>query len=309
MLIDALRRRLGDPSASSFQLMGEALQRITVEDLRAAVDAHEAAVPPLLREALYAEEAALGAEAHEWLRKYNRSLYGRIAGYWALAERLTFRYPWPIIAILGIVQVIGGMDRARVYGLAGRLASRLGYDKYEKLGDGSEDVLRRTNRGIFADSIPTVLRALRAEQLIAEGKRELADALITGHAAVLWDEESRELCRAIVEGLMTAGEAERFRSLSATTLRHFSREQAIFTHQIGSKSRKRKLPAAKAVPAPVIEGGELRYRSFALPPGFDFRDHDTRVDAFGKAFVTSVTGSLDDYRVAIGWVRDRYSPK
>jgi hypothetical protein len=309
MLIDQLRRRLGDPAASSFALMGEALQRITVEDLRAAVVAHDAAIAPALREALYAEEAALGAEAHGWLAKYNRSLYGRIAGYWALGERLSFRYPWPIIAILGIVQVIGGMDRARVYGLAGRLASRFGYDTYEKLGDGSEDVLRRTNRGIFADSVPTVLRALRAEQLLKENKRELADALITGHAAVLWDEESRELCRALVDGLMITDESDRFRALSATTLRHFSREQAIFTHHIASKSRKRKLPAAKALPAPVIEKGELRYRSFALPPGFDFRDHDTRVEAFGRAFVTSVTGSLDDYRVAVQWVRERYSPK
>lgn len=301
MLIDRLRARLGNPQASSFMLMGEALQLVTMEDLQAAARA----VPP----ALAAEEAALGAEAYEWLRKYNRSLYGRIAGYWALGEKLAFRYPWPIVAILGIVQVLGGMDRARLYGIAGRVASRFGFDEYEKLGDGSEDVLRRTNRGIFADSVPTVLRALRAEALIRAGKRELADALIEGSGAVLWDEESRALCRSIVDGLLLDDEERRFRALSATTLQHFAREQAIFTHHIGSRSKKRKLPPAKEVPAPVIERGKLRYKPFALPKGFDFRDHDARVEAFGRAFVTSVTGALSEYRVATDWVRRRYAPK
>lgn len=300
-LIDQLRKRLGNPQASSFMLMGEALQLVTVEDLTAAARA----VPP----ALAAEEAALGAEAYEWLRKYNRSLYGRIAGYWALGEKLGFRYPWPVVAILGIVQVLGGMDRARLYGIAGRVASRFGFDEYEKLGDGSEDVLRRTNRGIFADSVPTVLRALRAEALIREGKRELADALVEGSGAVLWDEESRALCRRIVDGLLVEDEEQRFRALSATTLQHFSREQAIFTHHIGARSKKRKLPPAKEVPAPVIERGKLRFEPFALPKGFDFRDHDARVEAFGRAFVTSVTGALAEYRVAVEWVRRRYAPK
>ena len=149
MLIDALRLRLGAPGASSYQLMGEDLQVLTVEDLRSALAAHDAAIPDGLRAELLAEEATLAAESHRWLKKYNRSLYGRIAGYVALGQRMEFGYPWPVVAILGIVQVIGGMDRARVYGLAGRVASRLGYPDYERLGDGSEDVLRRTNRGIF----------------------------------------------------------------------------------------------------------------------------------------------------------------
>lgn len=309
MLIDELRRRLGDPGASSFQLMGDGLQLITVEDLRAAVAAHDAAIPPALRAELFAEEAALAAESHRWLAKYNRSLYGRIAGYLALGEQMMFRYPWPVVAVLGLVQVIGGMDRARVYGLAGRLASRFGFDTLEKLGDGSEDVLRRTNRGIFADSVPTVLRARRAEVLSGEGKRALADALIEGSAAVVWDDESRELCRAIVDGLLLTDQAAQFRVLSATTLRHFAREQAIFTHHIASRSRRRKLPVAKTLPAPRIIDGELAFRPFGLPPGFDFRDHDTRVEAFGRAFVTAVTGSLADYRVATDWVRARFANK
>ncbi len=307
MLIDELRRRLKDPKASSFQLMGEGLQLLTVEDLRAALEAHDAAIPRALRAELLVEEAALATESHRWLAKYNRSLYGRIAGYLALGEQLAFRYPWPVVAVLGLVQVIGGMDRARVYGLAGRLASRFGYDTLEKLGDGSEDVLRRTNRGIFADSVPTVLRAVRAEALIGEGKRALADALIDGTAAVLWDAESRALCRAIVDGLVLTDDGERFRALSATTLRHFAREQAIFTHQIGSTRKTRKLPVAKTLPAPRIVDGDLAFRPFKLPPGFDFRDHDIRVEAFGRAFVTAVTGSLADYRIASDWVRRRFA--
>ena len=61
--------------------------------------------------------------------------------------------------------------------------------------------------------------------------------------------------------------------------------------------------------APRILGGKLEFRPFALPPGFDFRDHDTRVESFGRAFVTAVTGSLADYRVASEWVRARFARK
>ena len=306
MLIDAVRARLGDPRMASYQLMGEGLAAVTLADLRATVAAADAALPADLRDAVLAEEAALAADAHRWLAMYNRSLYGRIAGYVELGTALAWHYPWPVVAILGIVQVLGGMDRVRLYGLAGRLASRLGHDALEKLGDGSEDVLRRTNRGIFADSVPTALRALRAVALTRAGQGALADALIEGRGAVVWDEESRALCRAITDGLLVADPDARFRALAATTLRHFAREQAIFTHHIASRSRRRKLPAAKAIPAPVVEGGALAFRSFALPPGFDFRDHDARVEAFGRAFVTAVTRSPADYRVAQAWVRDKF---
>ncbi|MDX2094124.1 MAG: hypothetical protein SFX73_40210 [Kofleriaceae bacterium] len=307
MLIDVLRTRLGNPNAASFQLMGEDLQALTVEDLRIAAEAQDAAIPEDLRADLMAEEAELAAESHRWLTKYNRSLYGRIAGYVALGKRAEQRYPWPVVAVLGIVQVLGGMDRARVYGLAGRLAAKLGFDRLERLGDGTEDVLRRTNRGIFADSVPTVLRALRAKTLRDEGRDDIAEALIDGSGAVLWDAESRALCRAIADGLGIADDEKRFRALADTTLRHFAREQAIFTHHIASRSRSRKLPRIKSIPAPVIERGKVVYKPFALPTGFDLRDHVTRVDSFGRAFVSSVTQTLAEYRVAVAWVEREFS--
>lgn len=345
MLIDALRTKLGDPDAPSFRLMGEDLALLTIDDIRAAVDHQIAAIPRELRDELLAEEAALAAEAHRWLTRYNRSLYGRIAGYLALGEKIEFRYPWPVVAILGLVQVIEGMDRARVYGLVGRGASLVGrgashvergvsrlglsrlgplasdavgklgalandaiakLDSFERLGDGSEDVLRRTNRGIFADSVPLVLRALRAEELLRAGRPEVARGLLEGAAAVLWDSDCTALCTAIAEGLVVSDEGERFGWLALTTISHFAREQAIFTHHIASKSR-RKLPSAKAIPAPVIEGEKLLFKPFDLPQGFDFRDHDARVETFARAFVLSVTGSLREYKIAVAWVRNRFA--
>jgi hypothetical protein len=308
-VIHALRARLGEPDAPSFRLMGEDLQLLTLADVRDAIEAQLAAIDPAIADAILDEERALATESHRWLRKYNRSMHGRVAGYLELGRRCEFRYPWPIVAILGIVQVMQGMDRARIYGLAGRLASRFGYMFFEQLGDASEDILRRTNRGIFADSVPTVLRALRAEQLRREGKGALADALVDGVAALLWDQECATLCRSITDGLTRDTEAERFRALAATTLRHFDREQAIFTHHISARSKQRKLPAAKAVPAPRVERGKLVFKPFPLPAGFDMRDHGPRVDAFGRAFVTSITGSLADYRVARDWVITRFGQR
>jgi len=307
MLIDALRARLAEPTAPSFRLMGEDLQLLTLADALDALTAQAAAIPPAVRDELVVEERALAAEAHRWLRKYNRSMHGRVAGYLELGRRCAFRYPWPVVAILGIVQVMSGMDRARLYGLAGRLASRFGYAFFEQLGDASEDILRRTNRGIFADSVPTVLRALRAEELRAAGKRELAAALLDGRAALLWDAASSALCRAIADGLAIVDEGARFAALAEATLRHFDREQAIFTHHIAARSKRRKLPSAKSLPAPIVDGAKLAFKPFRLPPGFDLRDHDARVAAFGAAFVTSVTGSPADYRVATDWVLAKFS--
>ena len=56
MLIDALRDRLEDPEASSFRLMGEDLQLLTIDELRTAVAEQAAAISPSLRDELHSEE-------------------------------------------------------------------------------------------------------------------------------------------------------------------------------------------------------------------------------------------------------------
>jgi hypothetical protein len=149
---------------------------------------------------------------------------------------------------------------------------------------------------------------LRAEQLWRAGRPEIAGGLLEGAAAVLWDRDCTSLCTAITEGLVLDDEAERFRWLALTTISHFGREQQIFTHHIASKSR-RKLPSATSVPAPVIENGRLVFKPFALPEGFDFRDHDARVEQFARAFVMSVTGSPAEYAVARDYVKNRFGQK
>ena len=66
----------------------------------------------------------------------------------------------------------------------------------------------------------------------------------------------------------------------------------------------------RAVPAPVIERGlfgrRLTFKPFPLPPGFDIREHAPRVDLFGRAFVSSVTGDVEDYATAVRWVARRF---
>jgi len=99
-------------------------------------------------------------------------------------------------------------------------------------------------------------------------------------------------------------------------LRHFGREQAIFSHHLGAQpARKesavvRRLATLRAVPAPVIEHGwrgrRVVFRAFKMPPGFDIRDHDTRVREFGRAFVDSVTADRKDYDAAVRYVIDRF---
>jgi hypothetical protein len=316
MLFDALRGRLG-ARAGSFRLMGEDLALVGVDELRAAVAASDAALArlaPAVRDELLAEERALAGEAHRWLTRYNRSVHARLAGYLELGTRCEFAYPWPVVAILGVQQVITAMNQNRVWGLAGRAAARFGWGRYERLADRSEDVLRRTNRGIFADSVPTVLRVLRADALRAEGKVALADALVDGVANPLWDDELRALARVIADGLAIADPGRRFTALAAATLRHFGREQAIFTHHMGvlrDPPPGGKRPEIRDILGPAIERGRggkrLVWKRYPLPPGFDLRDHDARVRELGAAFVTSVTRDPDDYRVATAWVVTRLS--
>ncbi len=322
MLIDALRRRLGDPDAQSFQLAGEDLIALTGADLADAARDWQSAlerVPAEHRARVDEELGALQHEAHLFLRKYNRSVHARLAGSVEIGRRCRFAYPWPVVAILGIEQVMEGMRHNRVYGLVGEAARRVGWRALAQLTDGSEDVLRRTNRGIFADSLPTVMLALRADGLRRDGEAQLAGALLDGPLPPTFDEECRALARALYDGLAIADPQERFATLSRLTVRHFAREQAIFTHQIGPPPSRpqpvvlRRLLAIRAVPAPVVAAGRVKLAPFALPAGFDLRDHAARVSLFGRAFVDAVTGSVDDYRVAVAhvvarWGRPRERP-
>jgi len=319
-----LERVLGDllgTRAASFQAFGEDLTLLPGARLAELADDYRralGAVPDRLRARFEAEQAAAQAEAHRWLRRYNRSLFRRIQGYIALGERSGWDYPWPVVAVLGLCQVIAGLRKNRWYGALGvamaRMRGPLG--RMEEIIDLSDDVLRRTNRGIFADSVPTVLYALHAREVAAQ-EPALGAALLDGPLPPLMDDEARALARGLVDGLALADPGARFAALAALTLRHFDREQAIFTHQLGPP-RPQRPPAGRAaallgrvftvtsVPAPAVVGGRLIFRDHALPPGFDMHDHAARVREFGRAFVTSVTGSRADYAVARDWVRGRF---
>lgn len=323
-LIDALRDTLdGDPA--SFRLMGEDLALLTGPHLRAAAAAYDEALArlePAVRPRFAAEQAALQLRATAWLRRHNRSLLGRISGYLELGRVCRFEYPWPVVAILGICQVMAGLRRNRLQGLAAPLLARLGVPALERLVDRSDDVLRRTNRGIFADSVPTVLLGLRAHELRAAGDVALADALLRGPLPPIFDEHSRDLAIRLGRGLAISDPADRFAALADLTLHHFDREQAIFTHHMGAASADkpshrgfaatlmRWLTAADSVLAPAVvpgpHGRRLEFRPYPLPPGFDMRDHHARVAVFGRAFVSSITADIADYRIATQYVLTRF---
>lgn len=327
-LVTRLRAHLSDASASSFQLMGEDLALLGGPDLRAAGAAYDdhlaRAVPAALRPAFEAEQRELLREAHALLRKHNHCLHARVAGYLALGRRCAFEYPWPAVATLGICTVLDGMARMRVYGLVGRFAARLGVPQVERASERIDDALRRTNRGIFADSVPLVLLALRCHRLRREGRGALAAALLDGPLPPLMDEECRTLARRLADAFGVEDGARRFDVLAALTLEHFRREQAVFTHHLGASRSGAPRPHAswidaavgnpRAVRAPRVERGllgrrRLAFRNHPLPAGFDVRAHATRVAEFGRAFVTSVTGSRDDYQAALDHVLQRFGQR
>ena len=300
---------------SRFSSLGEELIALTGEDLAEAARAWQAAlerVPAAQRARVGEELTALQRDAHGFLARYNRSVHARLAGYIEIGRRCRFAYPWPVVAILGIEQVMEGMRQNRLFGLVGDAARRLGWRALAQLTDGSEDVLRRTNRGIFADSLPTVLLALRADERRRGGEVAVAEALLNGPLPPTFDEECRALARALYDGLAIADPRARFAALAQLTTRHFAREQAILTYQIGPPSRRpqpavlRRLLAIRAVPAPVVVDGRVTLAPFPLPAGFDLRDHAARVSLFGRAFVDSVTRSVDDYRAAAAHVVGRW---
>ena len=300
--------------------MGEELALLTGRDLCEAAARYarelDATVPAALRERFEAEQRAFADEAHGWLRRYNRSVHTRVAGYLALGFRMRFAYPWPVVAILGICQVLEGLARSHLYGLVGAAAGRLRYRTLESLAEAADDVLRRTNRGIFADSVPTVLYALRAEELVRRGD-PLGRALLDGPLPLIFDEESRAIARALVAGLGEAAPARRFAALSELTMRHFGREQAIFSHHMGASRDgaaarapvtgwAQRMTALREVPAPVVTRGKVTFRPFRLPDDFDMRDHPARVRELGRAFVAPVVRNVADYRASVAYVVARF---
>lgn len=327
-LVDSLREALSDPGAGSFQLMGEDFFVLPPSRLRDAAEAYrrqlEARVPKALRADFESEQETLSRVYRSWLNRYNTSLHRRVKGYLALGRLIDFEYPWPVAAILGIYQVATGFRRMGLYNLVGQAGSRLGFPTLLRVADGIADALRRTNRGIFADSVPTTLLALRCHDLRAQGRVRLATALLDGPLPPLMDDHSRRLAQRLYESLSVSDGGRRFRLLADLTLEHFRREQAIFTHHLGGHRRRSPgrrprsrlaswLARPRSVPAPVIERDErqatLRFRPFALPRGFDMRDHESRVRYFAAAFVSSVTGSLEDYAVAVRWVIERFGDR
>lgn len=322
-LVKVLREMSRDERAASYQLLGEDLALIPGARLREAAEAYEAEVarhvPGPLRARFEAEQEAFAREAHGWLRRYSRSVHGRIRGYLALGRLCRFEYPWPVVAVLGICQVLTGFTRTRLYGLLGSAASRAGHEALGQVTERIDEVLRRTNRGIFADSVPTVLLALRAHDLRARGEGDLAEALLCGPPPPTLDDDCRDLARALFCGLAIPEGRRRFEALADLTLRHFGREQAIFTYHMGSSEGRaparasallKSLTAPRAVPAPVVErtrsGRRVVFRPYRLPPGFEMTDHAARVEAFGRAFVRSVTSDPLDYRAAVAYVVDRF---
>ena len=295
-LIDELRDATGEPAAS-FQLLGEDLAALPAAAIVRAGDAYRAALSELpsdLRDDFEREQQIALGEAHRWLRRHNANVHARIAGYLALGRRLEFAYQWPVVAMLGICQVLSGYARSHIYGLAGAAMRRLRYPMLARMTEATDDILRRTNRSIFADSVPTVLYALHCCALAKRGKDELAGALLDGPLPPIFDEVSRSLMRGLFDALQLEDDDIRFRALADLTSEHFSREQQIFTHHMGAsvatKPRRahgwnRRLTELRSVAAPVVSRDKrgarsLVFRDFILPNGFDIRDHEARYRSF-----------------------------
>ncbi len=323
-LSQLLRARLRDPQAASFQLQNEDLWLLSGADLSAAAGAYaealERAVPGALRGRFEAEQRAFLSWAHGWLRRYNRDIHRRLEGYVALGRLCHFEYPWPVVAMLGLCAVLDGMSTMRLYGLLGRAAGRLGLPLIERVSEGLDDVLRRTNRGIFADSVPLVLLAVRCHALRARGEAALAEALLTGPPPPLLDEHAQALARRLSLALAEEEPEARFHLLASLTEQQFAREQAVFTHQLGLRPGRQ--PAAYAstieglisnprrVTAPSVANGwrgrRVVFRARPLPAGFDMRDHHRRVEVFSELFVRSVTACPGDYRAALTYSLGRF---
>ncbi len=135
--------------------------------------------------------------------------------------------------------------------------------------------------------------------------RALAEALLDGPLPPLIDDETRALGRAIYRGLGVRDAGERFKTLADVTARALLRRArpAVFSYHMGPRraiSRggvaRGAMARLRSVEAPRIverKGGlELVFAPYPLPRGFVMEDHEARVREFGKAFVTSITGTF-----------------
>lgn len=315
------------PNAKSFQLQGEDLLLLGGEHLLAVAEHWrrdlDQRVPAAMQPAFLREQAAAAAEAQRWLRRHNVSLHDRIAGYLALAD-LVEDYPWPIVAILGLMEVRGSISRFGALTAGSPLLASFGQSRWVRMADRTLDILRRTNRGIFADSIPLVLYALHVRALERDGQHELARALVDGPLPPVWDAAQAGVLVRLVDGLREPDPERRFRSLADLTVDQFEREQQVFTHHLGGDRPAAERPirrptrgaaarlqtwlAPPQVRAPRIErssgGRRLVFAECPLPPEFDLRNHAARVELFSEVFVRSVLGSRADYACASRWCRE-----
>lgn len=305
--------------------MSEALLLIDGPDLAAVARGWQRElderVAPALQPAFMREQATAVAEAHRFSQRYNVSLGDRIRGYLELAERLDHQYPWPIVAILGLMEVRSSLTRFGALTAGSPLLARLGVDRFNRMADRTLDTLRRTNRGIFADSVPLVLYASHVRSLERGGQIELARALAQGPLPPLWDATQKAVLARLLAGLAEDDPERRFRMLAELTCDQFEREQRVFTHHLGGDRPAANKPprqpargpgawlqgwlAPPQVTAPQIEGPvgarRLVFVPKPLPSDFDLRDHTARVELFSELFVRSVLGSRADYEAAIRW--------
>ena len=157
----------------------------------------------------------------------------------------------------------------------------------------------------------------RACQLWSRGRRGQAatETPLEGPLLPAMDEESRGRARKLYDALGIEGAEQRFRALADLTAAHFDREQAVFTAGMGATRSgaaprwpplKERLTRLTTVNAPTVREERLKFEAWSLPKGFDVRDHQARAEQFGRAFVRSITGSIDVYRVAAAEVIRRY---
>jgi hypothetical protein len=312
----ALRRAFEPADASSFRLSSDELWLVTGADLKKAADEYDQAmskVKPDLRKRLVDEHVELATATWKWLRKFNVSMEERMAGYSALGRAFAWEYPWPAVAVFGTLAMRTGLRQSEALRLAGSAVRPV-----LEVGDWMQDVLRRTTRGVFADSIPAALWALRCHCLRQAGESMVADALLDGPLPPAMDDENLSVMRNLDATLKLENAEQRFSALTDMSMKQFDRDQAVFTGALGSM-RNGRLPSwepwrvrftrMKKVEAPVIRGEKLVLEPFALPRDFEVRNHGQRTELFGQAFVSSITGSIKDFKVAVADVSKRFPPK